>query len=53
LWPTLIFLREGREIDRLVRPRDQAAIETALARLAIAPSAITRPESTPTRGPKY
>lgn len=33
LWPTLIFLRDGREIDRLVRPRDPAAIENALARL--------------------
>jgi thioredoxin 1 len=30
LWPTLIFLRDGRESSRLVRPRDTAAIEFAL-----------------------
>ncbi len=30
-WPTLVFLREGREVARLVRPRDGAAIEAALA----------------------
>jgi len=34
LWPTLILLRDGREIDRLVRPRDGAAIEIALEHLA-------------------
>ena len=30
LWPTLIFLREGKELDRLVRPSDSSAIEHAL-----------------------
>ena len=31
LWPTLIFLRDGREVSRLVRPRDQAAVDRAFA----------------------
>ena len=30
LWPTLVFLRDGREVARLVRPRDAQAIEVAL-----------------------
>ena len=30
LWPTLIFLRDGKEIARLVRPRDANAICKAL-----------------------
>jgi thioredoxin 1 len=34
LWPTLVFLADGREADRLVRPRDAAAIERALALIA-------------------
>jgi thioredoxin 1 len=31
LWPTLVFLRDGREIGRLVRPahRDEVALELA------------------------
>lgn len=33
LWPTLILLRDGQEIERLVRPADAATIATALARL--------------------
>jgi len=33
LWPTLIFLRDGKEIQRLVRPNDQRAIASALARI--------------------
>jgi thioredoxin 1 len=33
LWPTLVFLDAGREVERLVRPRDAAAIETALAKI--------------------
>ncbi|MFP1680897.1 thioredoxin family protein [Alloalcanivorax sp. C16-1] len=33
LWPTLIFLRDGEEVARLVRPRDDAEIREALARL--------------------
>lgn len=31
LWPTLIFLKQGQEIARLVRPGDAAAIAAALA----------------------
>jgi thioredoxin 1 len=34
LWPTLVVLRDGREITRLVRPRDGAAIDRALALVA-------------------
>lgn len=33
LWPTLIFLRDGREVARLVRPNGVAAIGEALARI--------------------
>src|SRR6476659_11438819 len=35
-WPTLVFLRDGREIARLVRPRDGNAIDEALASIDIA-----------------
>ena len=31
LWPTLVFLRDGRETTRLVRPRDMETIADALA----------------------
>jgi thioredoxin 1 len=34
LWPTLVFLADGREATRLVRPRDAAAIDEALALIA-------------------
>ena len=34
LWPTLVFLRDGREISRLVRPSDAGAIGRALAQIA-------------------
>jgi thioredoxin 1 len=34
LWPTLVFLRDGRETARLVRPDGEAAIRDALARIA-------------------
>lgn len=30
LWPTLVFLRDGREVSRLVRPRDARVIADAL-----------------------
>lgn len=30
LWPTLIFLRDGREVEALVRPRDAGQIRSAL-----------------------
>ncbi len=31
LWPTLVFLREGEEVSRLVRPADKATIAMAMA----------------------
>lgn len=34
LWPTLIFLRDGQEITRLVRPGDAEEIRQALAQIA-------------------
>ena len=36
LWPTLVFLRNGREIVRLVRPSDASAIRKALAEIDVA-----------------
>jgi len=33
LWPTLVFLRDGREVGRLVRPTDANAIGEALAKI--------------------
>ena len=32
LWPTLVFLRDGREVARLVRPGDAMEIDRTLAR---------------------
>lgn len=34
LWPTLVFLRDGREVARIVRPRDVAELATAFDALA-------------------
>jgi thioredoxin 1 len=31
LWPTLVFLRDGKEVARLVRPRELAALREAMA----------------------
>jgi thioredoxin len=36
LWPTLVFLRDGKEAARLVRPQDAAAIRAALAQIEAA-----------------
>ncbi len=33
LWPTLIFLKDGQEVERLVRPTEAAAVKAALQRL--------------------
>lgn len=33
LWPTLVFLRDGQEVERLVRPSDAGLIEQALQRI--------------------
>ena len=34
LWPTLVFLRDGREVAKLVRPAEAEPITLALARIA-------------------
>jgi thioredoxin 1 len=34
LWPTLVFLRDGRETAKLVRPDDSEEIKQALAQIA-------------------
>lgn len=34
LWPTLVVLRDGQEVARLVRPQDADAIEAALRQAA-------------------
>lgn len=34
LWPTLIFMKNGQEISRLVRPTDASAITDAMAHIA-------------------
>ena len=33
LWPTLVFLRDGAEVARLVRPPDAMSIRDALAQI--------------------
>lgn len=33
LWPTLVFLRDGKEFARVVRPANAEAIDEALARI--------------------
>jgi thioredoxin 1 len=39
LWPTLVFLRDGREVATLVRPGDAGPIAEALDRIDAAPRA--------------
>ena len=34
LWPTLVFLKEGKEVARLVRPQNAGEIGDALRRIA-------------------
>lgn len=34
LWPTLIFLNDGVEVDRIVRPTDAESISTVLERIS-------------------
>ena len=34
LWPTLIFLRDGKEVDRLVRPDSAQSIHEAIEKIA-------------------
>ena len=33
LWPTLVFLKDGKEVSRLVRPADARSIGDALAQI--------------------
>jgi thioredoxin 1 len=33
LWPTLVFLQDGQQMDKLVRPNDAQAVREALERL--------------------
>lgn len=37
LWPTLIFMRDGQEVARVVRPADSADIAAAFAQIDPAP----------------
>lgn len=37
LWPTLVFLRDGREVERLVRPMASESIAAALMVIDPAP----------------
>jgi thioredoxin 1 len=37
LWPTLVFLRGGEEVERLVRPNDAHSIRQAMERIDPAP----------------
>lgn len=39
LWPTLVFLRDGREVARVVRPRGGQEIEAALQQVQAGPPA--------------
>ncbi|HEY9066307.1 MAG TPA: thioredoxin family protein [Burkholderiaceae bacterium] len=43
LWPTLVFLREGREVARVVRPRSGQEIDTAFRQLLSDASAGASP----------
>jgi thioredoxin 1 len=39
LWPTLVFLRDGREVHRVVRPRHEQELEPGFQRLLDTPGA--------------
>jgi thioredoxin 1 len=38
LWPTLVFLRDGQELARVVRPRDTAAVAAGFAQIDLTTS---------------
>lgn len=38
LWPTLVFVRQGREVARVVRPTDPQQVANALAELLVQPA---------------
>jgi len=33
LWPTLVFMKDGQEVARVVRPKDEASISAAFAQI--------------------
>jgi thioredoxin 1 len=33
LWPTLVFLKDGKELGRVVRPTDVGTVKSALAKV--------------------
>lgn len=37
LWPTLVFLRDGQEVARIVRPSEANSIDQALATIQVTP----------------
>ena len=43
LWPCLIFLRDGQEVARLVRPQSENEVEQALASLSSTAAAGPQP----------
>lgn len=47
LWPTLVFLNNGEEVARVVRPSGQAELHAALAKLPTAETAPTQTELGP------
>ena len=42
LWPTLVFLKDGTEVARLVRPSDPAALRGAFAEIDPVGASATR-----------
>jgi thioredoxin 1 len=38
LWPTLVFLQDGKEVARVVRPQDRQQIRDGLQHIAAVPS---------------
>ena len=47
LWPTMVFLRDGVEVDRVVRPTGREQIDAALEKIS---SAATLPPPLPADG---
>jgi len=44
LWPTLVFVRDGTEVARVVRPRSEQEISAALETLLDSPAASGEPD---------
>ncbi len=47
LWPTLVFLQDGKEVARLIRPQDARAVKQALQALDAQDAATTAPVEPP------